>query len=138
MLELSPQVMILCGSLFIAYVTIAYGGYYLTRVARGAHKLTEFQKSFHRAGHGHAGMIVTVGIVAAVLSDATDLEGALGWLARAGVATAGLLMSAGFFFSSLGAGREKPSRWIWLLWAGALLLATSVLTLGVGLIQAAQ
>lgn len=137
MLELSPAVLILTGALFIVYVTIETGGWYLTRVAGGDVELTEFQKSFHRAGHGHAGMLVTVGIVAAVLSDATDLEGVWAWLARAGIATAGALMSGGFFAASLGKGRTSPSRGIWLLWAGAALLAVSAITLGVGLIQAA-
>ena len=137
MLELSPEVLTLCGILFIVYVTIQTGGYYLTRVATADVELTEFQQSFHRAGHGHAGMLVTVGIVAAVLSDATALDGGWAWLARAGIATAAAVMSAGFFFSSMGRGRAKPSRWIWLLWAGALLFAASAITLGVGLIQAA-
>lgn len=138
MFELSAPVLMLCGILFLAIITIESGGYYLTRVARGGIELTPFQKSFHRAGHGHAGMLVTLAIVAAVLSDATELTGAWLWLARSGIATAAILMPAGFFFSSLGAGRTAPTRAIALLWVGAAMLALGAGALGVGLIQAAS
>lgn len=136
MLDVSSATLMLVGILFLAYVTIESGGWYLTRVASGCVELTEFQRSFHRAGHGHAGMLVTVGIVAAVPTDATDLTGAWAWLARSGIAVAGLLMSAGFFFSSLTRGATRPGRAIVLVWIGAASLAAGAITLGVGLIAA--
>jgi hypothetical protein len=43
-------------------------------------------------------------------------------------------MSAGFFLSSMGAGRTRPSRLILLVYAGAVSLATGALSLGVGLL----
>jgi hypothetical protein len=43
-------------------------------------------------------------------------------------------MSAGFFVSSIGKGRTKPNRLIWLLNGGAVLLAASVVSLGIGLL----
>ncbi|MBC7298364.1 MAG: hypothetical protein H5T82_05665 [Demequina sp.] len=136
MISLSDPTLILVGSLFLAFVTIESGGWYLTRVATGGHELTEFQKSFHRAGHGHAGMFVTLGIVAAVVSEATDLTGAWLWLARSGIAIAGIVMPAGFFFSSLHRGATMPNRWMMLVWLGAALFAASAITLGVGLLRA--
>jgi hypothetical protein len=47
---------------------------------------------------------------------------------------AAILMPAGFFFSSMGAGRTAPNRLIWLLWAGAVSLALGVVALGLGLL----
>lgn len=136
MLELSPEALRLSGILMIALVTIESGGWYLTRIARGAVAATDFQRSFARAGHGHAGMLVTLGMVGAVLTDATSLDGVAAWIARSGIPLAAILMPAGFFFSSLGAGRTTPNRFIWLLWLGAASLAAGALTLGVGLLTA--
>lgn len=63
-----------------------------------------------RAGHAHAGVLVTLGLVT--------------------------LMSAGFFFSSMGRGEVvRPNRWIWLVWLGAAAPAVGVLTLGTGLLR---
>jgi hypothetical protein len=53
---------------------------------------------------------------------------------RSAVPLAAILMSAGFFFSSMGQGRDKPNQLIWLVWIGALLLAAGVTTLGLGLL----
>lgn len=136
MLELSTEAARLAGILMIAIVTIESGGVYLTRIARGAVPATDFQQSFARAGHGHAGMLVTLGMVGAILTDATTLDGAAAWLARSGIPLAAILMPAGFFFSSMGAGRTAPNRLIWLVWIGAVSLAAGALTLGFGLLTA--
>jgi hypothetical protein len=69
-------------------------------------------------------------------ADAANQTGLLDWLSRSGVAVSALLMPSGFFFSSIGAGREKPNRLIVLVFAGATLLAVSLLSLGVGLLTA--
>lgn len=136
MLELSAEASRLAGILMIAIVTIESGGVYLTRIARGAVPATAFQQSFARAGHGHAGMLVTLGMVGAILTDATTLEGVAAWVARSGIPVAAILMPAGFFFSSMGAGRTAPNRLIWLVWIGAVSLAAGALTLGIGLLTA--
>ncbi|WP_129666797.1 hypothetical protein [Phytoactinopolyspora endophytica] len=134
MFELSTEASRLIGILLLALVTVESGGWYLTRLIRGKLPATDFQRAFARAGHGHAGMFLTLGIVAAVLTDATDLDGAAAWVARSGVAVAAILMPAGFFFSSLGAGRTRPNALIVLVWIGAAVLAAGLVTLGVGLL----
>ena len=136
MLELSPEATRLAGVLMIAIVTIESGGWYLTKIARGAVPATEFQRSFARAGHGHAGMLVTLGLVGAILTDATTLGGGAAWIARSGIPLAAILMPAGFFFSSMGEGRTSPNRFVWLVWLGAASLAAGALTLGIGLLTA--
>jgi hypothetical protein len=55
-------------------------------------------------------------------------------LARNGIPLAAILMPAGFFFSSAGAGRTRPSVAIWILYAGTASLAIGVVALGLGLL----
>jgi hypothetical protein len=57
-------------------------------------------------------------------------------VSRAGVAVSALLMPGGFFFSSMGRGRTQPNGFIVLVYAGAILLALSLISLGVGLLTA--
>ena len=136
MLELSDSSRVIAGIVLLTVVTIEFGGTFLLKVVRGKVPMTEFQKSFARAGHGHAGMLVTLGLVCLVLADATDLTGFTGWLARAGVPFAAIFMSAGFFLSSIGKDVTQPNKLIALLWLGAASLAAGVLTLGVSLLTA--
>lgn len=136
MVELSTEARTLAGILLLAAVTIESGGWYLTRIVRGKAPATDFQRQFARAGHGHAGMFVTLGLIAAILTDATSLDGFAEWVARSGIAIAAIVMPAGFFFSSMGAGRTSPNRLIILVWAGAVILAAGLATLGIGLLTA--
>ncbi|WP_344683475.1 hypothetical protein [Saccharopolyspora taberi] len=133
---LSAPSQYIAGVVLLTIVTIEFGGWFLTRIARGAVPMTEFQKNFARAGHAHAGVLVTLSLVCLVLADATALTGALGWIARLGVPVAAVLMSAGFFASSAGREVTRPNRFIGVLWAGAASLAAGVVTLGVGLLAA--
>ena len=60
-----------------------------------------------------------------------DLAGQTGtrdWLSRSGVAVAAILMPAGFFLSSMVAGRTKPSARI--VFAGAVVLGAGPTSLG--------
>ncbi len=131
---LSEDSRTLAGILLIALVTVETGGLYLVRIVTGHERVTPFQEKFARAGHAHAGVLLVLALVCQPFVDATDLEGGWGWLARSGVAVSALLMPGGFFFSSMGRGRTSPNRFIVLVLAGALLLAVSLLTLGIGLL----
>ena len=126
------------GVLLLTIVTIEFGGWFLTRVVRGQVPLTDFQKAFARAGHAHAGVLVTLGLVCQLLADATTLTGLAGWVARLGVPAAAGLMSGGFFASSAGRDVTQPNRSIALLWLGAACLAAGTLTLGIGLLVAGR
>jgi hypothetical protein len=122
------------GVLLLAIVTIEYGGTFLLRAVRGGVPMTAFQQSFARAGHAHAGVLVILALVCQLLVDATTLTGVWQTVARSGVALAAILMSAGFFLSSIGRDRHSPNRLIALVWLGAASLAAGVVTLGVGLL----
>jgi hypothetical protein len=133
---LSDESRILAGVLLLALVTVETGGLYLLRIARGRAPVTPFQEKFARAGHAHAGVLLLLALICQVFADATDQSGVLDWLSRSGVAVAALLMPGGFFFSSMGAGRDQPNRLIVMVFAGATLLALSLTSLGVGLLTA--
>lgn len=136
MLELSTEALRLAGILLLAAVTVETGGALLVRVASGSVPMTDFQKSFARAGHGHAGMFITLALVCVILTEATSLDGFLAWVARTGVALAALLIPGGFFAASAGQGRTSPNRAIVLIWLGAASLTAGLVVLGIGLLTA--
>lgn len=131
---LSTESQILAGILLLALVTVETGGLYMVKIVSGRASVTAFQEKFARAGHAHAGVLLLLALVIQPYADAADLEGVLGWTARAGVAVAALLMPGGFFFSSMGRGRESPNALIILVFLGAVLLAISLASLGLGLL----
>lgn len=133
-LVLSQETRWIAGAVLLTIVTIEFGGWFLTRIVRGAVPMTPFQQAFARAGHAHAGVLVTLGLVCLLYVDSTGLSGVALWVARLGVPAAAALMSAGFFFSSMGREVTRPNRWIILVWIGALCLAAGVLTLGIGVL----
>ncbi|WP_432943309.1 hypothetical protein ACQPXM_40595 [Kribbella sp. CA-253562] len=127
---------IIAGVVLLTIVTIEFGGWFLTKIVRGQVPMTDFQKAFARAGHGHAGVLVILSLVGLLYVDATGLSGAWLWIGRLALPVAAILMSGGFFASSAGAGRTQPNQFLWVLWLGAAALAVGVLTLGIGLITA--
>lgn len=133
---MSDDIRILAAVLVLSLVTVETGGLYLVRLTTGGAGATDFQKGFARAGHAHAATLLILGLACLPYADATGLDGLWGWLARAGVPVAAILMPAGFFFSSMGPGRERPNGLIALVYGGAAVLAAGLVTLGVGLLLA--
>jgi hypothetical protein len=134
MAELSEATRQTAAILLFALVTVETGGMYLVRLVRGEAPATPFQLSFARAGHAHAGVLLILSLVGLLYADAAGLDGTLGTVARSGIPVAALLMSAGFFLSSLGAGREEPNRFILLVFVAAASLAAGLIALGIGLL----
>ena len=133
-MELSEQTRWLAGILLLAIVTIESGGLYMLALLRGRAAATPFQVTFARAGHAHAGVLVILSLVIQFYADALGAGGPLALAGRNGVPLAAILMPAGFFLSSMGAGRTRPNRLIWLVYLGALSLAVGVVALGLGLL----
>lgn len=133
---LSDESRVLAGILLLSLVTVETGGLYLLQVVRGKAGVTAFQEKFARAGHAHAGVLLVLGLLCQVFADATAQTGILDWLSRSGVAVAALLMPGGFFFSSMGRGREQPNRLFFLVPLGGVVLAAGLASLGVGLLTA--
>src|SRR5690349_4166057 len=126
----------IAGVILLTIVTIQFGGYFMTKIVRGQVPMTDFQKSFARAGHAHAGVPVILSLVGLLYVDQSGLNGSWLWVGRLAIPVAAILMSGGFFASSAGKDRAQPNQFLWILWAGAASLAIGVLTLGIGLITA--
>ncbi|GAB3157599.1 hypothetical protein GCM10027059_00950 [Myceligenerans halotolerans] len=134
MLELSDGARITAAIVLLTVVGIESGGLFLLKVRTGRVPATDFQKSFFRAGHAHAGVLVTLGLLCVVLAEAaTALTGFWHWLGATGVLVAAILLPGGFFFSAMGAGRTEPNGFKVLFPAGAAFLGAGVATLAVGM-----
>lgn len=138
MVEISTDTQSTAGMILLTVVAVEFGGYAVLRMARRSKPATPFQLTFARAGHGHAGVLLVFALVGLILADSTALEGVWRIIARSGVWAAAILFPAGFFLSSAGEGRVEANRWIVLVYLGALILAAAVVTLGVGLLNAAR
>lgn len=133
-LVLSADARVTAGVLLLSVLAVQSGGFYMLQVVGKKVPATGFQISFARAGHAHAGVLVVFGLLCQLFVDSTGLGQPWAAVARSGVPLAAILMPAGFFFSSMGAGRTEPNRFIWLVYAGALSLSIGVVTLGIGLL----
>jgi hypothetical protein len=132
---MSNATKLIAGILLLVVPTIEFGGTFLLSVLSGKHpQFTEFQRSMFRAGHAHAGVLVILAVLAQVLVDQAKLPNAVAWGTRIGFVVAALLVSGGFFGG--GMDKERPGALIALLWVGAVVLAASLVTLGVGLLCA--
>jgi hypothetical protein len=133
-LQLSSDSRSTAGVILLTILFVEYGGWFMLRVVRGRVPMTEFQRSFARAGHAHAGVLVTLSLVGLILVDAADVSGAAAFLARNGIWAAAVLMPAGFFLSSAGRNVVAPNGLIVLLYAGIASLSLGVASLGIGLL----
>jgi hypothetical protein len=135
---MTHEARLLSGITLITVPTIQYGGYFLlTSLMDKGSGYTDnpLRQNFFRAGHAHAGVIVILSLVCQMLADAAVLPSPLVWLVRIGVPLSAILISAGFFFSILPPTATQPSGAVCLIYAGAVILALSVLTLAIGLIR---
>jgi hypothetical protein len=129
---------LMSGILLITVPTIQYGGYFLLSLFSGRMvrmKPSPLQISFFRAGHAHAGVLVILSLICQLFVEHAALEPGFAWLVRVGIPLAAILIPLGFFLS-VAFTPDRPNKWIWSLYAGALALALSVVVLGVGLIRA--
>jgi hypothetical protein len=122
--------------LILSIVVIETGGLYLLSIHRGQVQRTPFQLAFARAGHAHAGVLVTLSLVVQLFADATALGEPWSLVARSGIPAAAILMPVGFFASSWGAERTSPSGLVAIVYVGAVFLALGALALGIGLLVA--
>jgi hypothetical protein len=133
-MELSDATRIAIGLIVLTVPTIQFGGYFLlTQMGKSKVIRTELQRSYYRAGHAHAGVLVLLALFAQLTIEATKLSDTVQLLIRVGFAISPILISAGFFG---GAPQEgiKPTRLIRLIHLGGILLAASLLGLGLGLL----
>ena len=134
-LQLSQDATSTAGVLLLSLLAVEWGGSFLLRVAQGHVEATDLQRRLYRAGHAHAGVLVTLGLLTVLFTEASGLTGVLAQVARSGVPVAAILMSAGFFLAAGGRGRTRARpAGLALVAIGALSLAAGAGTLGVALL----
>jgi hypothetical protein len=134
---MSPDARLMCGISLILIPTIVYGGLTVLGVISngafgtpGPKDLTSSQIAFYRAGHAHAGVLTLLALFLQIALDYVALPNWLVWLVLVGAVAAALLVSGGFFASAY----KRSLRG--LLYTGAVLVAATTLTFGIGLIRA--
>lgn len=132
---MSPATLASSGVILLTVVLIAFGGTFLLRVVGGSVPTNELQRSYFRAGHAHAGVLVILGLVIRLMLVPASVPG---WSRGAadGVLIAAILMPAGFFLSVLGRDPQQPNRLRTLIWIGAASLTIGLISAGIGLIMA--
>jgi hypothetical protein len=127
----------LAGILLVILPTVIYGGatllYLLANEPQFARN--ELRQDFWRAGHAHAGVLLLLSLVLLRYADEAELSRGWSWLARHGTPIAAILMPAGFFLALPTPSSHSPGPAIYLTYVGGLVLAASVLVLGVGLLR---
>ena len=140
MLQISNETRLMCGLALISVPTVQYGGSFLLKMLRtgeGGYVDNPIRQNLFRAGHAHAGVILMLALICQVLVDSISISGVLAWSVRIGVPATAILMPLGFFLSVGPSDSRRPSGAIRLVYLGAVILAVSVLILGVGLVRAA-
>lgn len=123
------------GIVLLTVIGIAYGGTFLLRVVNGAVPVNALQRAYFRAGHAHAGVLVTLGLVVQLLLSS---QGVPEWASAlgSGVLWSAILIPAGFFLSVVGRDPKRPNAWKWCIWVGAAVLTIGLAGAGIGLIVA--
>ena len=132
---MDPILTIVAGATILTVIGIMSGGTFLLRIATRGLAFNGLQRAFFRAGHAHAGVLVILGLVSLLLVSAVGVPVPWQW-ASVGVLASALLIPGGFFLSVLGRDPQRPGRASALLWAGVVVLAASLLAVGVGVIVA--
>jgi drug/metabolite transporter superfamily protein YnfA len=118
---------------WIALPTVMYGGYallgFLTR-----NGLSEFQLTFFRAGHAHAGVLLLMSLLYHHFMEQTALSNSVKVGAAAAVLVGVLAQSGGFFLHMLVGQPGQASLGTTLTTLGAVILALAIIILVVGLI----
>jgi hypothetical protein len=135
---MTREAKLMSGLILITVPTIQYGGYFLLTSLmnkNSGYMENPLRQNFFRAGHAHAGVIVLLSLICQVLADAAVLPPPVMWFVRIGIPLAAILISAGFFFSVLPPNATEAGGAVSLIYAGALILAVGVLSLGIGLLR---
>ena len=133
---MSPDARLMSGLSLILIPTIVYGGLTVLGVvsnrmlgAPGPTNLTATQIAFYRAGHAHAGVLTLLAVLLQIILDYAQLSPELVWWLRVGAIAGSILVSGGFFAVA----HVRALRFV--LYTGALVVATTTLMAGIGLIR---
>ena len=91
-----------------AIVTVEFGGWSLLGMLTSSGAITDFEEQFFRAGHAHAGVLLTLALIYFVLMDRTDFSDSRQRMLGLTLLS-GILLQSGGFFLHLVVGEEGAS-----------------------------
>jgi hypothetical protein len=134
---MSRESRVTAGILLVVLPAVVYGGTSILSLLIGdpAYAQNELRQDLWRAGHAHAGVLLVLSLVTLRYADEASLPGRLKSFARHSIPASAVLLPAAFFLSVLSPDATEPNAMIYLAFVGAVLLASGVLVLGIGLIR---
>lgn len=132
---MDPVDLISCGISVVSVVAVVAAGGFMLRVVGGRRPANALQRSYFRAGHAHAGVLLILGLVLKLLIALPDV-GTWATAFADGPLYSALLVPAGFYFSVLGVEPAAPNRWRYLIPVGAATLVIGLVGTGIALIIA--
>lgn len=117
----------------VGIVTVEWGGWALLSVITGREELTPFRLRFLRAGHAHAGVLLVLALVYYLYLPRAEFSSTVEWAAGI-VMLIGVHAQASGFFVHMARGEDgSSSLGPRITRAGAVLIATALIALAVGL-----
>jgi hypothetical protein len=127
----------LAAILLIVFPTVIFGGASLLTllISDPRYIANHVRQDLWRAGHAHAGVLLVLSLVVLrYVDDARLSEGAKS-VVRHSVPLAAILLPVAYFLSVLSPAATEPNGFIYLAYAGAVILAVGLVLLGVGLVR---
>lgn len=128
----------IAGILLVVLPTVLYGGYFLLTqlITPGSGYMDNpLRQNLFRAGHAHAGVLLVLSLIALRYVDEANLSEGWKRFVRSSIPSSAIFLPAAFFFSVLSPHATSPNQFVYLAYVGAVLLATGLLMLGIGLLR---
>jgi hypothetical protein len=135
---MSPESRRVAGILLVVLPTVIFGGVSILSLLlspKSGYMNNPLRQDLWRAGHAHAGVFLILSLLALRYVDEAALSNGAKNVVRWSLPSAAILLPVAFFLSVLSPNATEPNRLIYLAYVGALVLATGLTLLGVGLLR---
>lgn len=112
--------------------TVIFGGFALYRMVANGRQLSEHEEQWFRAGHGHAGVLLTLVLVSLVLLGQTDYGDAMLWTVSILLTVGVAMVSGGFFVHMSRGGPQRSSSGVAIGTGGGAVLTVALLMVAYG------
>ncbi len=136
---MSPESRRAAGILLVVLPTVIFGGVSILSFLispESGYMSNPLRQDLWRAGHhAHAGVFLVLSLVVLRYVDEAVLPSPLNSFVRWALPAAAILLPVAFFLSVPNQRATQPNGLIYMAYAGAIVLAAGLITLGVGLIR---
>lgn len=138
---MNPESRQAAGILLVIFPTVLFGGVSILSFLispESGYMRNPLRQDLWRAGHAHAGVLLVLSLVILRYVDEAMLSNGVKHFVRWAAPAAAILLPVAFFLSVLSPNATEPNGLIYLAYLGAIVLASGLITLGVGLIRRAK